>query len=157
MKKNFKRMLMGMILALSLCVTSVVPTFAASNNEVVTRAGSETWVPGVHDVGDFNMTDTNLTPRKTMGASGHLIVYGAFLPIDQIGSLALRVTMYNRTKGTSTTNSFIYNEGHLFALEMNVSKGDIIQLYFDAYTAPGGSNPSGAFRKAYVSYGYSLT
>ena len=78
MKKNFKRMLMGMILALSLCVTSVVPTFAASNNEVVTRAGSETWVPGVHDVGDFNMTDTNLTPRKTMGASGHLIVYGAF-------------------------------------------------------------------------------
>ena len=65
--------------------------------------------------------------------------------------------MYNRTKGTSTTNSFIYSEGHLFALEMDVSKGDIIQLYFDAYTAPGGSNPSGAFRKAYVSYGYSLT
>ena len=70
MKKNLKRMLMGMILALSLCITSVVPASAASNNEAVTRAGTETWVMGVHDVGDFNMTDTNLTPQKTMGAQG---------------------------------------------------------------------------------------
>ena len=159
MKGFLKLKLMGIFLALTLCVTSAVPTFAATtaNNKVSTYASNSLWESGVHDVGSFYMTNTNLTPRKTMGVGGRLIVYGAFSQNDQIGSLALKVTIYNRTKGTSVTNHFIYNEGHLFALETNVSKGDILQIYFDAYTAPGGSNPSGAYRKAYISYSYSLT
>lgn len=157
MKKNFKHLLMSIVLTLSLCVTSAIPAFAANNNEITPYSVNQVWEKGVHDVGAFTMTDTNLTPQKTMGASGHLIVCGAFMPKDDIGSLALKVTVYNRTKGTSVTNDFIYNEGHLFALEMNVSQGDILQIFFDAHTAPGGSNPTGAYRKAYVSYGYSLS
>lgn len=48
------------------------------------------------------MTNTNMTPQKTMGTSGHLIVYGVFKPNDNIGNLALDITIYNRTNGTSS-------------------------------------------------------
>lgn len=156
MKKNFKCILMSMILTLSLCMISVIPALAANNDEITPYAQSQVWEKGVHDVGAFHMTNTNLTPNKIMGAGGKLLVFGSFMPDDDIGSLALKVRVYNRTKGTSIDNDFIYNQGHLFALKMDVSKGDIIQVFFDAYTAPGGSNPTGAYRKAYISYSYSL-
>ncbi len=159
MKKIIKRFITAVLVMSMFCIISSTSAFAEETNStgIETRAGVETWVYGNHWVGEFNMTNTNMTPQKTMGTSGHLIVYGVFNPNDNIGNLALDITIYNRTNGTSSTRTYEHNSGHVYAVDMNVHQGDVLQIYFDAHTASGHSNPSGAYRKANVTLNYSLT
>lgn len=153
-----KRFFTSIILTLALCATAIVPTYAAEKTEPtqgdVSSTYSTVWGPGVHDGGDYTFTDTNLTPEKVMGASGRFAIICSFYPADTIGPIYLTCKIINRTTGrvdTAVTNSAEYTN---FAIETTVNQGDVIQLFFDASSV--GYNPTGAFRKAHVSYDYSL-
>lgn len=158
MTKTIKSICVAIVMVATIISITALDVYANSdNNEISTRAGVETWTTGTHKVGEFDMTNTNMTPRKTMGSSGTLSIYGLFYANDEIGHLALDVTVYNRTKGTSKSGTFVYSEGHMYAFSsMKVSKGDVIQIYYDAHTASGWTNPTGAYRKAHVTLSYTL-
>lgn len=154
--KKAKRIFTSLILTLALCVTAVVPAFAAEQpgSNQVASTYSTVWEAGFHSAGDYVFQDTNLTPEKVMGASGRFAIICSFYPTDNIGPIYLTCKIINRTTGridTAVTNSAQYTN---FAIETTVNQGDVIQLFFDASSV--GSNPTGAYRKARVSYSYSL-
>lgn len=158
--KKFVCLFTSMLMVVIMGTTVVLPSFAAEVNSTVetlsTRATEQVWYEGVHEAGDFIMTNNNLTPVKVMNISGTLTVYANYTPADTIGNLGLTMTVYNRTKGTSDTCTVNGDNSHLLAVTLAVSQGDRIQIFYDAFTAPGGSNPTGAYRKAHVYQSYSL-
>lgn len=157
--KKFFSMFTAMIITLIMGITTAIPTFAMeekSNIGLSTNANEQIWYEGVHKAGDFIMTNNNLTPVKIMDISGKLSVIVNYTEADTIGHLGLSVVVYNRTKGTSKSVSTNGENSHLMVAEIEVSKGDRIQIFYDAFTAPGGSNPTGAYRKAHVYQSYSL-
>ncbi len=154
--KRAKRIFTSLILTLALCVTAAVPTFAAEQpgSNQVASTYSTVWGSGFHSAGDYVFQDTNLTPQKVMGASGRFAIICSFYPTDNIGPIYLTCKIINRTTGkvaSSVTNSAQYTN---FAIETTVNKGDVIQIFFDASSV--GNNPTGAYRKARVSYSYNL-
>ena len=184
LKSKIKRMVLGLSLVASI-LFSAVPTLAAE--EVVTenvtnetesvasespsvdlatvmadialepRAGNETWT-GSGFGGSYTFTDYNLTPVKTMGTSGTLLIYGSFYGNDGYADVSpIKLTAQIRsTSGAVKTQTIVvdtrngYND---FAMSCTVSKGEQIQLYFDASSV---ANPPGILRHAYVSYNYDL-
>ena len=96
MKKKMKsvtRKLSGIFLAIMMMVASSMSVFAATTDETdvanaenvsataETRAGNETWT-GSGFGGAYTFTDYNLTPVKTMGESGTLLIHGSFYGND---------------------------------------------------------------------------
>lgn len=180
LKSKIKRMLLGLSLVASM-LFSAVPALAAEEvvaeetDAVVTetpnvdlatvmadislenRAGNETWT-GSGFGGAYRFTDYNLTPIKTMGSSGTLLIYGSFYGDDGYSDVSpIKLTAQIRnTNGTVRTETVRVDDrsGHVsFAMSCSVSKGDQIQLFFDASSV---ANPPGILRSAYVTYNYDL-
>ena len=180
LKSKIKRMVLGLSLVASM-LFSAVPALAAEEvvaeetDAVVTetpnvdlatvmadislenRAGNETWT-GSGFGGAYRFTDYNLTPIKTMGSSGTLLIYGSFYGDDGYSDVSpIKLTAQIRnTNGTVRTETVRVDDrsGHVsFAMSCSVSKGDQIQLFFDASSV---ANPPGILRSAYVTYNYDL-
>lgn len=180
LKSKIKRMVLGLSLVASM-LFSAVPTLAAEEvvaeetDAVVTetpnvdlatvmadislenRAGNETWT-GSGFGGSYTFTNYNLTPVKTMGTSGTLLIYGSFYGNDgyATSSPIVLTAQIRKTDGTvkAETVRVDNRSGNVsFAMSCSVSKGEQIQLFFDASSV---SNPPGIYRSAFVTYNYDL-
>ena len=177
---RIKRRIIAFILTATVAVSSVTPVFAQESvpattennnvtkiatssvaadniNEVVTRAGNETWT-GSGFGGSYTFTDYNLTPVKTMGKSGTLVISGYFTGNDGYANASpIKLTAQIRnTSGGVKGSSVTVDDRSVstaFAITASVSKGEQIQLYFDASSI---ANPPGIYRSAYVSYNYAI-
>lgn len=166
---RIKRLLIGMLTAVTMLTATVAPAFAAEehsdssteflneSDSVVTRAGNETWTGSGHG-GSYTFTNNNLTPVKTMGKSGRLLISGYFYGNDGYASShpIILTVQIRSTSGAVLGSTQVYDtrNGNVeFAVSANVSAGQQIQLFFDASSA--GSSP-GIYRSAYVNYGYDL-
>lgn len=180
LKSKIKRMVLGLSLVASM-LFSAVPALAAEEvvaeetDAVVTetpnvdlatvmadislenRAGNETWT-GSGFGGAYRFTDYNLTPVKTMGSTGTLLIYGSFYGDDGYSDVSpIKLTAQIRsTSGVVKAQTIEvdsrngYND---FSMACSVSQGEKIQLFFDASSV---ANPPGILRSAYVSYNYDL-
>ena len=180
LKSKIKRMVLGLSLVASM-LFSAVPALAAEEvvaeetDAVVTetpnvdlatvmadislenRAGNETWT-GSGFGGSYTFTNYNLTPVKTMGTSGTLLIYGSFYGNDgyATSSPIVLTAQIRKTDGTvkAETVRVDNRSGNVsFAMSCSVSKGEQIQLFFDASSV---SNPPGIYRSAFVTYNYDL-
>ena len=174
-RKNFsklKKRILGIVVGVSVFAFSVSPVFAqGQENEEVTptlkatetadasveRAGTETWY-GSGFGGSYTFTNYNLTPVKTMGKSGTLVISGSFHGADgYANSSPIKLTAQIRsTSGVvkaSTVEVDDRSGATFFSVVASVSAGEKIQLYFDASSI---ANPPGIYRSAYVSYDYAI-
>ena len=179
MRKNFsklKKRILGIVVGVSVFAFSVSPVFAqgqenqdvaptlkatetadASVESIQPRAGTETWY-GSGFGGSYRFTDYNLTPVKTMGKSGTLVISGSFYGDDgYANSSRIKLTAQIRsTSGAVKASTIVVDDrsgSTFFAVSCNVSAGEKIQLYFDASSI---ANPPGIYRSAYVSYNYDI-
>lgn len=182
MRKNFlklKKRIVGIVLGVSVFAFSVVPVFAdEQENEnstlessqtaetltsmdnvesILPRAGTETWY-GSGAGGSYTFTNYNLTPVKTMGQSGTLIISGSFSGADgYANSSPIKLTVQIRSISGAVKASTIQIDDRsgatFFSVVASVSAGEKIQLYFDASSI---ANPPGIYRSAYVSYDYAI-
>lgn len=144
--KKMKKIITSIMLVMAMCIFAVQPAFAA---------GTETWYSshGNYDAA-YTFNDDNLTPVKTMGDSGTLVVFGDFKKADS-GSSNVKLTAEIRAYPSGTVLDRIvvdntnYPNPNLFALSTHVTAGQKIQIYFDASSV---SNPPGFLRSAYVDY-----
>ena len=135
------------------------PTLIVDSNidSVILRAGNETW-SGSGFGGAYTFNNYNLTPVKTMGKSGRLLISGYFYGTDGYASsspIALTVEIRS-TSGTVLGRTYVSDNrsGNVpFAVSASVSAGQKIQLYFDASSI---ANPPGIYRSAYVYYNYAI-
>ena len=146
-------------------IATVSPALAADAKEtgsevtdsVILRAGNETWTNSGHG-GDYTFNNNNLTPVKTMGKSGTLLISGYFYGTDGFASSSpIKLTVQIRsTSGTTlVSRSFVDDRsGNVpFSISVNVSAGQQVQLFFDASSI---ANPPGIYRSAYVYYNYAI-
>ena len=125
--------------------------------DLVTRAGNETWT-GSGFGGAFRFTDYNLTPVKTMGESGTLVISGYFYGDDGYADVSpVKLTFQIRSTSGTVLKSIVVpdtlNGSIPFAISCNVSKGQQIQLFMDASSI---SSPPGILRSAYIAYDYAI-
>ncbi len=162
-KKKIRRLLVGLVATASMLIATVSPAFAAEDTgsmEVETvspRAGNETWT-GSGFGGDYTFTNNNLTPVKTMGKSGTLLISGYFYGTDGFASSSpIKLTVQIRsTSGTIlVSRSFVDDRsGNVpFSISANVTAGQQVRLFFDASSI---ANPPGIYRSGHVSYSYYL-
>ena len=135
------------------------PFFLVDENidSIVTRAGNETW-SGSGFGGSYTFNNNNLTPVKTMGKSGTLLISGYFYGNDAFASSSpIKLTVEIRsTSGAVLGRTTVIDDrsGNVdFAVSANVSAGQKIQLFFDASSI---ANPPGIYRSAFVAYNYHL-
>lgn len=174
MKSKVTRRLISLGLALTLLMLSASPTFAASLDEkehpqnavanagtiiaeAGTRAGAETWSSSGL-AGNYTFEDYNLTPVKTIGKSGTLVINGSFYGDDGYAiSSPIRLTVQIRSTSGSVKAATAPIDNRTgstpFSLSCAVTAGEQIQLYFDASSL---ANPPGILRKAHVTYYYSI-
>ncbi len=136
----------------------IVPNGANEELSLSPKAGTETWYRGSRTVGSFNMSNNNLTPVKTIGDSGTLDVWFTFYRNDQYSSSPIKLTFQIRDASTGHVyGTVVAYEGQDVGggiVMTNVPAGTRIQLYFDASSI---SNPPGPYRKAHITYGYTLS
>ena len=179
MRKSFskiKKRILGIVVGVSVFAFSVSPVFAqGQENEEVTpalktteivdasvesvqpRAGTETWY-GSGFGGSYRFTDYNLTPVKTMGNSGTLVISGSFYGDDgYANSSPIKLTAQIRsTSGAVRASTVVVDDrsgATGFVMSCRVTAGDKVQLYFDASSI---ANPPGIYRSAYVEYNYAI-
>lgn len=178
LKSKIKRMVLGLSLVASM-MFSAVPTLAAEEvvaeetDAVVTetpnvdlatvmadislenRAGNETWT-GSGFGGAYRFTDYNLTPVKTAGQSGTIVIYGSFSGDDgysDVSPIKLTAQIRNTSGGVKASSVTVDNRSGAttFSVSAYVSRGEQFQLYFDASSI---ANPPGIYRSATISYSY---
>ena len=161
--RKIKKLLVGLLVSASMFITTVSPALAAEETvsmEVETaspRAGNETWT-GSGFGGAYTFNNYNLTPVKTMGKSGRLLISGYFYGTDGYASsspIVLTVEI-RTTSGTVLGRTTVYDNrsGNVpFAVSANVTAGQRIQLFFDASSV---ANPPGIYRSAFVAYNFYL-
>ena len=177
MRKNFsklKKRILGIVVGVSVFAFSVSPVFAqgqenedvaptttetvdANVESIQPRAGTETWY-GSGFGGSYSFTNYNLTPVKTMGKSGTLVISGSFYGDDgYANSSPIKLTAQIRsTSGVvkaSTVEVDDRSGATFFSVVASVSAGEKIQLFFDASSI---ANPPGIYRSAHVSYDYAI-
>ena len=177
MRKNFsklKKRILGIVVGVSVFAFSVSPVFAqgqenedvaptttetvdANVESIQPRAGTETWY-GSGFGGSYSFTNYNLTPVKTMGNSGTLVISGSFYGDDgYANSSPIKLTAQIRsTSGVvkaSTVEVDDRSGATFFSVVASVSAGEKIQLFFDASSI---ANPPGIYRSAHVSYDYAI-
>lgn len=164
--KRFLGVALACVMVLGLSTTTFAaeqPTVQSeSSNQSDTispRAGAETWYPGDRSFGTMNLTNYNITPVKTMGASGNLFVYGYYRTTDGRSRAILTTEVrkaYSSTVLCSGTSTEAANTGQrtYFATGVtHVNAGDKIQIYNDISSVT--PQPSGSpYRKAYVELYY---
>ena len=121
------------------------------------RAGNETWV-GSGFGGSYTFTDYNLTPIKTMGQSGTLVISGIFRGTDGYANVSrIKLTVQIRSTSGSIKSSTVVVDDRsgstAFSVSCSVSQGETIQLFFDASSV---ANPPGIYRSAFVDYDYAI-
>ena len=121
------------------------------------RAGNETWT-GSGFGGAYRFTDYNLTPVKTMGSSGTLVISGTFYGDDGYSDVSpIQLTAQIRSTSGAVRAQTVRVDDRSgavsFSVSCSVSRGDQIQLFFDASSI---ANPPGIYRSAYVSYDYAI-
>ena len=129
----------------------------SSGEAIVTRAGNETW-NGSGLGGNYTFNNYNLTPIKTMGKSGTLLIYGSFYGDDGYADVSpIQLTAQIRsTSGavkTSTVRVDDRSGATSFSISCPVSYGEQILLFFDASSV---ANPPGIYRSAHVTYYYAI-
>lgn len=182
LKSKIKRMVLGLSLVASM-LFSAVPTLAAEEvaSENVTneteavasespsvdlatvmadialepRAGNETWT-GSGFGGSYKFTNYNLTPVKTAGQSGTIVIYGSFSGADgysDVSPIQLTAQIRNTSGGVKASSVTVDNRSGAttFSVSAYVSMGEQFQLYFDASSI---ANPPGIYRSATISYSY---
>lgn len=143
---KIKKIITTLLLIVALFAVSVQPALAA---------GNETWYNTKNYDYAFTFTDDNLTPYKTIGNSGELVMYGYFYKADSSSYSNIKLTAqirdYPRGKvlGTTTVENIDYPISNFFVVKADVKKGQKVQIYFDASSI---NNPPGPYRKAYVNY-----
>lgn len=140
---KLKKVITCCILAMTLCIVSVMPAFAA-----------EVWYSGQNYYANYTFHDTNLTPYKEIANSGTLVVGGSFYKNDQGSSnIKLTVEIRDYSSGRVLARTVVENSNYPyrndFLVEAPVSAGQKIQLFFDASSV---NNPPGFYRSAYVDY-----
>lgn len=161
--RKIKKLLVGLLVSASMFITTVSPALAAEETvsmEVETaspRAGNETWSGAGHG-GSYTFTNNNLTPIKTIGESGRLLISGSFYGTDAFASSSpIKLTFQIRsTSGTvlASTEVIDTRNGNIpFSVATNVTVGQQVRLFLDASSI---ANPPGIYRSAYVYYNYAI-
>lgn len=159
--RKIKKLLVGLVASASMLIATVSPALAAEESvsmeveNVSPRAGNETW-SGSGFGGSYTFTNNNLTPIKTIGESGRLLISGSFYGTDAFASSSpIKLTFQIRsTSGAvlASTEVIDTRNGNIpFSVATNVTVGQQIQLFLDASSI---ANPPGIYRSAFVEYDF---
>ncbi len=145
--KKSLRFITAFTLALAM-VLSIAPLSAFA-------AGTETWYSGFVAEAPFTTTGYNLTPTKTMGVSGTLYIDATYRVVDKDKystpvncTLEIRDLNGNVLATTNTT----FSSQLLIPLSLNVTQGQRIRLYMDAYDAY-----TGDARRVQITYSHFIS
>lgn len=140
--KAFMRKLTSILLAVlsAMCLTGMcyaeetttatMPT-ADVTTDAVARAGTETLYAGTGSIGSFYLEGNNLTPVKTMGASGTFSLFGtASCSSSKYWQICVQIYDANTDAvlATAYTSGSSYNHQY-YIIDLNVTKGQKIQIY----------------------------
>lgn len=140
--KAFMRKLTSILLAVlsAMCLTGMcyaeetatatVPT-ADVTADTVARAGTEKLYAGSGCIGDFYLEGNNLTPVKTMGASGTFSLYGtASCSSSKYWQICIQIkdAYSGEVLKTAYTTGTSYNYQY-YSMEITVTKGQKVQIY----------------------------
>ncbi len=134
-----------LILAMVLSIASL-PAFAG---------GVETWYSGFVAEAPFTMTGYNITPAKTMGASGNLYIDATYRVVDSDKySTPVKCTLeirdiYGNVLATTNTT---FSSQLLIPLCLNVTQGQKIHVYMGAYDAT-----TGVARRVQITYSHFIS
>lgn len=139
--KAFMRKLTSILLAVLtiMCLTGIsyaeTTTTAAPLADVtadtVARAGTETLYKGSGSIGSFYLQNNNLTPVKTMGASGTFSLFGtASCSSSTYWQICVQIkdAYTGSVLATDYTTGSSYNHQY-YSMEISVTKGQKIQIY----------------------------
>ena len=149
MKKTLRKVLaLVLVLVVTLSFTSTI----YAEGDIMPLAGRETWEAGGRLVGSFTLEGGNVTPVKTMGATGKLRVYG-FADAENNGNpwwIKIQIKDYNTGKvlAEGTTGSKTSSQ-QVYSVSLDVTKGQQIRIYMYYETQP--------VNDAYVSIYYLLS
>lgn len=158
MKRKKLLSCISLVLALILILPANIITASA--------AGVETWRNASPVWDHFVLTDCNLTPVKTMGISGDLVIFGRFSPrfeYEPAGCPNIKVTVQIRNSRREIVRHFCQEYypsasnlyyGNTFFFRLHVEEGEKYQLWFDVSSV--GYNPNGNYRQANISYSHYL-
>ena len=125
--------------------------------EIILRAGVETWT-GSGLGGNYTFRDYNLTPTKTMGQSGTLLIHGTFYGADGYADVSpVKLTAEIRSTSGAVKARTVVPDDHsgatAFSMSSAVTVGEQINLFFDASSV---ANPPGILRSARIIYYYAF-
>lgn len=149
-----KNSFLRVFLCLALIITTLVGTTSVAHAQIG-DPGSDIW-NSQDQSGHVPMYDTNLTPVKTMGRSGQLVLWYAFAINDGGPAIKLKIQVRNLTQGTTynyTVHQMSSIEERDYKDAIYVNQGDKLQIYFDICTEDGYQKP-GYTRSAVIQYGY---
>lgn len=130
MKKTLRKIL-SIALAVVMLFSFTTVAYAVEG-DVAPCAGTETWYAGNGKVGSFTLSGNNLTPVKTMGATGNLTVYG-FADVttnDNIWWVEIQIIDYKTGDVIAETSSKSRNSnGQAYSLSFDVVKGQKIRIF----------------------------
>lgn len=167
-----KKRLLALLLTLVMCVGISSEAFAASGvpteaNVLSTDGGeimplaAETWgkTSTWKEVGGFTMEGNNMTPVKTIGASGKLSIRLTAWALGPKEEIDLRVRIVEAYSEELLKEWWLYDRSLVVEFELpgslSVKKGDQIQVYFRAYD-PNTGNYLGS-EEVMITYWYKLT
>lgn len=144
MKLRFVRKLQVIALAIISCMCFTGMCYAEENvdNTAIleassgARAGVETLYAGSGSIGSFYLQNNNLTPVKTMGASGTFSLFGT-ASCSSTNYWQICVQIKDAYTGTVLATDYTTGSSYNFqyySMELNVTKGQKIQI-FTYYTS----------------------
>lgn len=121
-------------------------------------SGVETWTAQSDSSPIMTIQNNNLTPRKTMGRSGHMQLWFKFEKADAAASdVELHIQLRNLTTGnTNPPVTVLYPTGNFNTRQeigLTVNTGEVYQIFIDICTRSGQAKP-GYSRTARVQFGY---
>lgn len=156
MKKLIKqknRIVALLLIAIFIISVANIKVEAANNT-------STQWKKGSYTVGTMDITNNNLTPVKTIMSSGTLSVWVRFdkrLDDPNYPPIVVKVQIRDASTGKvlESFNVLEKDKGwNVLARNINVKANQKIQVFFDVCSQ---YSPPGPYRKARVTYGYSLS
>lgn len=137
MKKTLRKILsLVLVFVMTLSLTNIG---YADDSGIMPCGGTETWYAGDGLVGSFTLEGDNLTPVKTMGASGKLRVYGTAESNNNGNPWWIRVQIKDAYSGKvlAESNSIFSTDSlQAYSVSLNVTKGQQIRVYMYYVTKP---------------------
>lgn len=132
--------------------------FISASSTQAFAAGVETWYGGWVTEDTITVTDTNLTPVKTIGVSGTLHLSCGFSGLKSYpDSPPVKVTMQIRDLNGNVLASDTRREDDFMPqvhLEIPVTRGQRIQVFFDVSSVS--YNYHGDLRRAEITYSHEI-